>query len=389
MRTMRLRTLKSADIKKGTRIILRADFDVALRGNKVLEDFRIKEVIPTIKFILAKGGRLRIISHLGRPGGRRVDALSMCGVALYLKKLLKRKIVFVSDPFKRDLFTKLNSSSDVIFFENLRFFKGEEKNSSDFAKGLACWGDAYVNEAFAVSHRKHASVSALARFLPSFAGLHFEKEIASLNRVLYNPRRPLVAVLGGAKLETKLPLVEKFLEKGGEVLLGGALVNTILSSRGIFMGSSAVDGGPKLKLRKLSSPHLHLPVDFYVASSQMVKERAAGIGDLKIKEINFDIGPETCALFASVVKRARTIVWNGPMGLAENPKFSHGTKSVAGAIKKAKAFRVVGGGDTVAILRKYGLLKGFDHVSTGGGAMLEFLAGKKLPGIEALKTFDQ
>ena len=382
---MFLRTIKSAKIENGTRVLLRADFDVVLKNGKILEDFRIKEVLPTLKFILARGGRARIISHLGRPGGRRIAALSMRHVASYLEKLLKRKVIFVPHPFVKGVFDKFNGSPEILLFENIRFFEGEENNSPVLARKLVRFGDIYVNEAFAVSHRKHASVLALTNFLPSFAGLRLEEEISKLTKVLENPHRPSVAIIGGAKLETKLPLIERFLSKGAEVLLGGALVNTFFSSRGILMGSSPVDESLKRKLDQFSSPHLYLPVDFRVARSQKVQGRVAEVGKIKSGETNFDVGPATSDLFVSRIKRARTVVWNGPLGLAENQKFSYGTKAVARALRMARAFKIVGGGDTIAILKKYQLLKGFDHVSTGGGGMLGFLAGENLPAVGAFK----
>lgn len=346
-----MRSLSDAPIKKGTRVILRADFDVPLKNGKVADDFRIRETLPTVQYVLKKGGLLRIISHLGRPGGKKKRGLSLLPVARYLERILKRRGVFMSDWIDRTDWTA-KTYPEILLFENLRFFPGEEKNDFAFVSRLAELGDIYVNEAFANSHRAHASMEALARLRPSFAGLRLEKEINALDRVLTRFRRPLIAVLGGVKLETKLPVIRRFLKIADKILLGGELANEFLSGRA------------RIRSRKILLP-------------------ADGLG---VYGAFKDIGPETIERFVSVLGKARTVVWNGPLGIAENPKFTRGTKAVARALARSKAFTVVGGGDTIAALRKYGLLDGFSHVSIGGGAMLEFLAGKKLPGIEALKS---
>lgn len=383
LESVSLKSLKDAPIKLGTRVILRADFDVAMDGKRIVEDFRIREALPTINLILKRGGRIRIISHLKRPYGKRVGALSMRVVAQHLEKLLKRKVLFISDPLA---FRNVNRLQEILFLENIRFFPGEETNDAGFAKKLARWGDIYINEAFANSHRKHASVVAITRFLPSFAGLRLSEEISNLQKILKKPKMPLVAILGGAKLETKLPLIKKFLAQGGEVLVGGALANTLLAARGLGLGSSPVDEKLKTELGSVATnSRLHLPLDLKVAKSEKGLYRIADIGKIKKGEINFDIGPETYKEFARILRGAKTIVWNGPLGVAESRKFSSGTVLIAKFIKEVDAFKVVGGGDTIALLKKYQLLRGFDHVSTGGGAMLEFLVGEKLPGIEALK----
>ena len=388
MGVVKIKALKDVSLRKGVRVILRADFDVAIRGGRIEDDFRIKEVLPTIRYLLRRGSSLRVISHLKRPGGRIVPDLSFKATAVYLAKVLKRQVVFISDPLNRNVFVKYDNSSQLLFFENIRFWPGEEKNSMVFARRLARWGDIYVNEAFANSHRAHASMAALPQLLPAFAGLYLAKEISALRRVIRNPRRPLVAILGGVKLETKVPLVERFLKVGGRVLVGGALANTIFRARGINFGKSPVDE-EFLKTPKghyLDSPRLFLPVDLVVARDFGSRPRIVTSDDIGDNEFNCDIGPATVRLFNSLLKGANTVVWNGPLGLVEKEKFSSGTLGIVRGLKKIKAFKVTGGGDTVAFLRKHKLIEGFDHISTGGGAMLEFLAGKKLPAIEALKT---
>ena len=385
---MVIRSIREAKIKKGTRVILRADFDVAIEKGKIIEPFRIREALPTLRYLIKRKARIRIISHLGRPHGKVVPALSMRGVAKYLGRLLKKNIVFVKNPLYEPVFQKYNQSEDILFFENIRFWPEEENNNMSFGGQLAKWGDIYINEAFANSHRDHVSMSALPGFLLAFAGIGLEKEIFYLDKSIKNPQRPFVAVLGGAKLETKIPLIKKFLEMGDAVLIGGVIANTIFLAKGYDLGISLVEKEwvNFFEKTRVAESKLYLPLDLRAARSPKDDVHIRTTGSILKNEAAFDIGPRTSKLFNSVIGRARTIIWNGPLGLAEVAKFSHGTRDMAQSIaRQKKAFSVLGGGDTIAVLRKYKLLKGFGHISTGGGAMLEFLAGKKLPGIEVLK----
>lgn len=381
-----MKKLRDAPIKKGTRVLIRADFDVAVKKGKIQEDFRIRAALPTVELVLRKGGLVRLAAHMGRPGGRKDPSLSLKNIAGYLSELLKRKVVFISDPFPESSFGKYNQCSEIILFENLRFWPGEEKDDKNFARDLGRWGDIYVNDAFAGSHRKHASVSVLAKILPSFAGLALEKEIAALDKILHNPRKPFFVILGGAKIETKLPLFERFLKTADGVLLGGALANAVFQVKGLEVGKSLADG-KNLGLADidLGSKNLYLPQDVRVVSGSGLSVRLARPGDIGKKEAIFDIGPETVGYFDALLRSAQTVVWNGPMGVAEKKRFFYGTVGIAKSLQKIKAFKVVGGGDTVAVLRKHEALKGFSHISSGGGAMLAFLAGEKLPGIETLR----
>lgn len=382
---MRSRLLKDVPVKKGTRVLIRADFDVSTEKGKISEDFRIRAALPTIDFILKKGGVVRLAAHLGRPGGEKNQSLSLKKIARHLSGLLKRKIIFLRDPFLEASFRKYNQCSEVILFENLRFWLGEEADDKNFAEGLSKWGDIYINDAFASSHRKHASVAALAKIMPSFAGLALEKEVASLNKIL-RPRKPFFAVLGGAKTETKLPLLKRFLKTADGVLLGGALANAVFLAKGLEVGESLVDNKIKgLASMDLENKNLYLPKDLRVASGSNSPSRLANPGDVGKNEVIFDIGPETLKYFSFLLRPAKTVVWNGPLGVAEKKEFSYGTVGIAKSLRKIKAFKVVGGGDTIAVLHKYKTLKGFSHISSGGGAMLAFLAGKKLPGLEVLE----
>lgn len=380
-----MKTINDAPIKKGTRVLIRADFDVSTEKGKISEDFRIRAVLPTIEFVLKKGGIIRLAAHMGRPGGRKDSSLSLKNVVGYLSKLFIREVVFIGDPFLEASFRKYNQRSEIVLFENLRFWPGEEADDKNFARDLSKWGDVYVNDAFADSHRKHASVAAIARILPAFAGLSLEREIWALSKI-QNPRRPLFVILGGAKTETKLPLLKRFLKTADGVLMGGALANAVFQANGLEVGKSLADGkiggfsGIDLK-----SKNLYLPQDVKVASGSDLSVRLAGPGDVGKNEIILDIGPETLRYFNSLLRAAKTVVWNGPLGVAEKKEFSYGTVGIAKSLQKVSAFKVVGGGDTVAVLHKYKTLKGFSHISSGGGAMLAFLAGKKLPGLEVLE----
>lgn len=341
---MRIRLLNEAQIKKGARVIVRADFDVAIRKGKILDYFRPEKVLPTVRHILRQGGNVRLIAHLGRPGGRRAAALSLKPFVSFLSSKLNKKVILVRD-FGERSFRRFNNSRDILLFENIRFYPEEEKNSRSFASKISLWGDIYVNEAFADSHRQHASIEKLAKILPSFAGFNLEKELYYLDTLLRNPRRPYIAVIGGIKIETKLLLVNKFLAKADRVLVGSGFVGKI---------------SPSIK-------KLYVPEDYIVSGGKKV-----------------DLGPWARRYFQEAAKGAGTVIWNGPLG--RTPYFPLGTRVFARALVGLPAVKIIGGGDTIAALQKFGIpLKSFDHVSTGGGAMLEMLAGKKLPGIEALK----
>lgn len=384
-----LRTIRDIQWKKGMRVLIRIDADVAMNKNRITDDFRITQVLSTIQEALHYGAYVRILSHRGRPHGSVTPSLSQQSVATYLSRVLARKVIFVDNPADDMLFSRFNSSPEILCFENLRFWSGEEENSPAFVRILARWGDIYINDAFANCHRRHASMVGLAKTLPSYAGMNLEKEISTLGRVLTKPHRPLVAILGGAKLETKIPLIKQFLKSADHILIGGAIANTFLAVLGFSIGKSLVDEEyDKANLLKWTKQKkLHLPCDVIVAK-QLSKGsliRSCATDDIHADEYSIDIGPRTCVLFSSMVASAGMVVWNGPMGLAEVFEFAHGTRELAKQLQTSKAFTIVGGGDTIAVLRTYKALHGFSYVSTGGGAMLEFLTGKKLLAIEILK----
>lgn len=381
-----VRTLQQAPLK-GKRVLVRVDFN-AFDGDAMAE-YRIREAMSTLRFVLSRGGLLRLISHRGRPGGRRVRSLSLLGVSRRLGRMLGRKVVLVKNPFDKKTFRLMNHSPDVIFFENIRFWNGEERNSIPFARALARWGDIYINEAFSVSHRSHASVDGLARILPSYAGIRFVQELMFLSRLLRRIRHPFIAVMGGAKLETKLFLLRKFLRTADKVLVAGESANAIARLRKINVGRSGAGLGIRMPEEIIRSKKIFLPVDWVVSESVSRSIRVRTVAQDAVPRAAYiiDVGPKTIRYFSRMLQGAKTIVWNGPLGNSDVPAFRKGTRAFARSVARSRAFTVVGGGDTVAVLYKSGLLNRFSHVSTGGGAMLEFLAYGTLPGIKALKRY--
>lgn len=359
-----LRTV-SAKLLSGT-ALLRLDFNTE-------DEWRMEATAPTIRFLIRRTKKIVIMSHRGRPEGAD-PKFSLKKDARLLSRLIRRPVRFLPhfrfEEIRREIETAPKHS--VFLLENLRFEKGEEVNDPAFAGQLASLADFYVNDAFAVSHRDDASVDAITRFLPSYAGLILEQEIASLGKLLKAPERPLVVVIGGAKAHDKLDIINRFRKKADWFLLGGAAANTLLYLRGRDVGKSLIDGDKKdyPELTKAAHyPNLLLPVDW--------KEE---------NKMIFDIGPRTAALYAEKIKSARTIIWSGPLGFIEKKKFASGTLAIArAAAGNRKAFSLTGGGETVMFLKKNQLDKKFSFISTGGGAMVDFLSGKKLPGIVALE----
>lgn len=358
-----------SDIKVGLTdkvVIVRTDLNIQSGEEK--NAFRLVSALPTIKFLLKKGAKVVITSHRGRPN-KKDSKLSLKIFKPVLEKRLGQKIVFIGDfNFTKARSLIASSSNKLFLLENVRFVPAEEKNSPVFAKGLASLGDIYVNDAFAVSHRANATVSAITRFLPSYAGLLMEKEIRNLRR-LNSPKRPFVAIVGGAKVSDKIKLIRHFLKKADYLLVGGGIANTFFLADNIPVGNSIYDkeAVPFVK-SVMKNPKIIKPIDGVVANKKIL-----------------DVGAETSKLFKNYVKKARTIVWNGPLGLIENKKFSKGTADLAKVISESGAFSVVGGGETADFIIESGLEDKISFLSTGGGAMLEYLSGDKLPGLEALK----
>lgn len=393
---MRLRTIDKADVRN-KKVLMRVDFNVFVEDGNIMDDFRIRRAIPTIKYLLKNKAKVILITHFGRPaegvGLSKEDRarFSLRGIARRLEKDLGHKVLFASDCIgdKAQLASGRLKSGEVLMLENLRFHPEEEKNDEVFASRLAALADIYVNEAFSVSHRAHASVSAITRFIPSYAGMVLADEIRILHNIYEKPRHPLVIVMGGAKVETKLKLIQRFFDKADDILLGGLIANYVLKAKGMGVGKFKIDDNiiGKLKGLNWTSSKLHLPVDVVVAKevSKDAWIKTVGVGSVDDDEFILDIGSDTVELFSNIAGSAKTIIWNGPLGFSELPNFAIGTAEFAKAIARGDAFKVVGGGDSIAILDQYGLYDKIDFVSTGGGAMLEFLAGEPMPGIEALQ----
>jgi phosphoglycerate kinase len=387
-----IKTLKEVDIR-GKRVILRCDFNVPLNEKGEIEDdFRIKQSIPTIKYLLKNRAKVIIISHLGDPNGEVIERLRLNPVAKLLTQYLEIPIEKASDCVGKEVEEKISKlrDSEILILENLRFHIEEQNNDERFSKKLAEYGDFYINDAFSVCHREHASIVGLPKYLPAVAGLLLEKEFKVLSRVIENPWRPLVVIIGGAKIIDKLKLVKQFVEKADHVLVGGKIANAILRVKGICLGLPwpEEDIVKEVEGLKLTSTKLHLPVDALMSPNDKgdVYVREAAPGKLRNDELLLDIGSETIKFFTEIIKDAKMIIWAGPLGFTPNPLFENGTKKIAEAIaRNHKAYKIAGGGDTILALSKFNLIKKFDHISTGGGAMLSFLSGKKLPGIEVLK----
>lgn len=379
---------------EGKKVLVRCDFNVPIKKGEVLDDFRIRQTIPTIEYLIKKRAKIILISHLGRPGGIANEKYSLKPVVARLNKLLNKKVKFLDDCLSENTKNAVDKMDfgDVVLLENLRFYKGEEENDEYFTKSLVELGDIYINDAFSVCHREHASVVGLPKYLPSGIGLLFEKELKALSRILENPERPLVVIIGGVKVANKIKAVKYFISTADHVLLGGQIANVILRTQGISVGASQLSPEiiKEVKSIKLTDISLHLPVDVTVCLGAFEEGyiRYTAVGNVHKDEQIFDLGPETVEIFSKIIEKAKTILWSGPLGYVEDERFAKASLVIADRIIKSGAFSVVGGGDTDAFLNKYNLRGHFSHVSTGGGAMLLYLSGEKLPGIEALsRTF--
>ena len=385
--------LADLDLAK-KRVLVRVDFNVPLdEAGNVTSDARIVAALPTIELILKKGGRPILMSHLGRPKGID-DKLRLAPVAKRLEQLLKRKVNYSRTCIgpEAEKAALALPEGECLVLENLRFHAEEEKGDAKFAAALAKLGDVYVNDAFGTAHRAHASVSGVPALLPHAAGLLMDKEISSFDKVLNSPARPLLAILGGAKVSDKLPVLENLLQKVNALIVGGAMAYTFLKQRGIPVGKSRVEEDLLEAAKKITAlaekkkVKILLPVD-HVCAAEFKADAKSSVHGPGIPEgqMGLDIGPKSIELFTKEIATAKTIVWNGPMGVFEMDAFSKGTEAIARAVAASKAFTVVGGGDSVAAVEKYGLETKLSHVSTGGGASLELLEGQELPGVVALR----
>ena len=393
---MATRTIRDLNLKD-KRLFIRVDFNVPLKKGVIGDDTRIRESIPTIEYALNAGARCVILaSHLGRPKGQPNPEMSLRPVAIRLKELLGRDVAFAEDcigaPAERAIASQ--PPGGVVLLENLRFHAEEEKNDPAFAKALAALCDVYVNDAFGAAHRAHASVEAIVRLVPAAgAGLLMEKELRYLGDALGNPARPFVAVLGGAKVSDKIDVIDNLIPRVDRLLIGGAMAYTFFKAMGKPVGTSLVEDDKLDSARGIMSQastrdlQLLLPVDHVVAprveagaATEILRVDDAGIGD----RMGLDIGPETAKAYAAALRDAKTVVWNGPMGVFEIDDFARGTMAVAKAVAEVRGTTIIGGGDSIAAVKKAGVTDRITHISTGGGASLEFLGGQTLPGVAVL-----
>ena len=388
-------SVKDYDLK-GKRVFMRADFNVPLDENSnITDDTRIKAALPTINYILGQGAKLILASHLGRPKGEVKDSLRMDPVAKRLEELLDaKKVIKLNDCIGEEVKEAVSKQTDdeVILLENLRFHPQEKKNDEAFAKELASLADVFVNDAFGTSHRAHASVVGITKYLPALAGFLLEKEIDFLGKATSNPEKPYVSILGGAKVSDKIGVIENLLDKVDDILIGGGMAYTFLKAQGIEIGTSILEAD-KLDLAKSiltqakeKGVNIILPLDHIIADKfdkDANVKTTQGL-DIEAGWMGVDIGPKTVAAFKESLSKAKLIVWNGPVGVFEMEPFAKGTKEIAEYIATLDATTIIGGGDTASAINHLNLADKMTHISTGGGASLEFLEGKELPGIAAL-----
>ncbi len=388
-------TVKDLDVA-GKKVLVRVDFNVPLDGGKVTDDTRIRAALPTIEFLLANQAKVILVTHLGRPKGKVVEELRLDPVAQRLSDLLKLEVIKTDETVGEEVDRAINqlAPDQVLLLENVRFNPGEKANEAAFAKQLAALADFYVNDAFGTAHRAHASTVGVADFLPAAAGMLVEKELRLMGEALRNPKRPFTAILGGAKVSDKIGVIDNLLEKVDALIIGGGMANTFLEAQGYDLKASLVEkeklalAKEALALAEEKGVKLLLPQDLLVASEVQADSEYRTVS-LDLVPDNWkavDIGEKTAKMFVDQIVASKTIIWNGPMGVFELAPFAKGTEALAQAMVEVNGVTIVGGGDSVAAVEKMGVADKLTHISTGGGASLQFLEGKPLPGIEALNN---
>ena len=380
----------------GKIVLLRLDLNVPIKNGKITDETRIDKILPIFKYLTEKKSKIIVISHIGRPKGKRVEDLSLKPICENLKKKLNKKIKLITEDIfelKKENFF-VNSNDEIVFLENIRFYEQEEKNDKNFSKQLASLGDLFVNDAFSCSHRAHASISEITKFLPSYAGLQLENEISALKKVTEAIKKPITCIIGGSKISTKISLIKNLIPKFDNIIIVGGMANNILKYEGHSIGKSIQEHNCMTIIDDIFKSSKNYSCSIIFPEDVVVGKRMEG--DPKIKELNeienddliLDIGPKTVKRINDIIESSKTILWNGPAGYFENPHFAKGSfeigKKIAEKNKLNQIFSVAGGGDTVALINNIGIFNSFNFVSTAGGAFLEYLEGKELPGIKAL-----
>ncbi|AHD04125.1 phosphoglycerate kinase [Paenibacillus larvae] len=379
----------------GKRVFVRVDFNVPLENGQITDDTRIRETLPTVKYLIEQGARVILASHLGRPKGQVVEEMRLTPVAKRLSELLGKPVVKADVAIGAEAKEKAEQlkNGEVLLLENVRFYPGEEKNDPELAKAFAELAELYVNDAFGAAHRAHASTEGIAHHLPAVSGLLMEKELDVLGKALTNPERPFTAIIGGAKVKDKIDVINNLLNLADNIIIGGGLAYTFLKAQGNEVGKSLVDN-EKIDLAlgfinkaKEKGVNFLLPKDIIGADdfSNTANTKVVAVNQIPADWEGLDIGPETCKLYAETIKNSKLVVWNGPMGVFEMDLFAEGTKAVAQACAETEAYTIIGGGDSAAAVEKFKMADKMDHISTGGGASLEFMEGKALPGVVALQ----
>lgn len=387
------KTMNDVEVK-GKRVFVRVDFNVPMEDGKITDDTRIRAALPTIKHLVDEGAKVILASHLGRPKGEVVEDMRLTAVGNRLAELLGKPVLKLDESVGETVKTAVHNMNDgdVVLLENVRFHKGEEKNDAELAKQFAELAEIYVNDAFGAAHRAHASTAGIAEYLPAVSGFLLQKELDVLGKALSDPERPFTAIIGGAKVKDKIGVIDHLLDKVDNLIIGGGLAYTFVKAQGYEIGNSLVEED-KIELAKEfmqkakdKGVNFLMPVDAVVASefSKDADSKVVDIDAIPADWMGLDIGPKTVALYADTIKNSKLIIWNGPMGVFEMEKFADGTKGVAEAMAETAGYTIIGGGDSAAAVEKFHVADKMDHISTGGGASLEFMEGKELPGVVAL-----
>ena len=389
-----MKSIENIENIKNKRVILRLDLNVPIKNGKITDSNRIDKVMPTLEFLLKKKAKIIIISHVGRPKGKIVKELSLELVSLYIKSKIKKEVSLLKENIfnlnKENIFK--NSNHKLVLLENIRFYPEEEANDDKFSKKLASLGEIYVNDAFSCSHRDHASVSKITKYIPSYSGIQINEEVNALNKITSEIKKPITCIIGGSKISSKINIIKNLIPKFNSIIIVGAMANNILKYKGLKIGNSVYEKNIDYIIQEIftyaekNKCKIYFPKDVKIGKKLNDKSINKELGDIEDDDMILDVGPKTLIEIKKIIDSSSTILWNGPLGYFENKNFSLGSSEIANYIanKGDKIFSVVGGGDTVAVINSLNMKNKFNFVSTAGGAFLEFLEGKDLPGIKAL-----